>query len=330
MDDCEQRRAEALAAVVRLQLEARAAERRHEELQQALADCDRRQSRPATNLRLIPEGRIVYENCYNATRAGADEVLTQDRSVGRVDAQGGLLECARLAAQDPLHDPNEPLHVAIRGGTECYRIPAAEFTGVRRHGIAQDRGACATAFDQRGANLGGAGEFALYTILPRGQTARFVRLVRFTGNDDIHIVALLAQRPYRRGGPLPVSAVLVGNLTLRNDDATTTTVLVTDGRAGGAVSVQQYLTELQRAGMDPAAMATTLHLGPQIGNFVMFDLGSDARVGGISLRNVSRQGEPALENRLRGCRVQLLDQNLQVVFSRDIDRGAAEYEWDVR
>jgi hypothetical protein len=93
-------------------------------------------------------------------------------------------------------------------------------------------------------------------------------------------------------------------------------------------SAESFLTHLKAAQGKLAALTQYMHVGPELGNAITFDLGVPVPIDSIALRN--RVGSPEVESRLVGCAVQVLGADERVVFEQRITFPAAEYQFEVR
>lgn len=176
--------------------------------------------------------------------------LRPRRFLGKIDEQGGVMECGLLATQAAGPRATQ-VQFAVYKGNECYAVDGRNSTvyGVSRN--------CNLRPDERGANMGGIKEFALYTLEPRGVEARYVRLVRRSidprQSGDLHVVGVLALtsgwQPVR---PVAVRCMLGDRQTL----------IPKTSEAGADPNTDAFLKKLQTVGADLGKSTTFLHIGP--------------------------------------------------------------------
>ena len=319
----------------------------------ALRECEVGRRKAASVVHRMPEGRLEYHNCYR--ERPDDRVLTD--ALGSVSVpEGGVLECARLAAERSA-TPNADVHFALFKGSECYLV--TDPTAVARHGTTSG---CNANFDQRGANMGGRTEFSLFTLHPRGLQARYVQtgappcgglpagLQRTAAGGDLHIGAIVALGA--KWTPLPVVGVRITHPSGATPGLLTTLPVQTlprgwrrlctrgrghggrlaGGPAGGGrgVGTRGYVPA-SRAGRGQHGDTRTGHRpGCRTEGKGGHPRGEATRAEALVLRNRAEPGRPEVEGALRGCVVRLLDHRQQSVFERRIGHGAAEYQWEVR
>lgn len=245
------------------------------------------------------------------------------------------MECARLATQDA-GATGGPVYFGVYKGNECY---AADEKSGTKYGISRS---CNLRPDERGANVGGTKEFALYTLAPRGVVAKYLRLARRSidppRSGDLHVVGLVALTSGWQ------AVVPTGVRAMQGDKQT---LIPRTSESGADQNTTQFLEKLQRVKAELGLATTFLHLGPgqaflpmferkmerwsvsEVGNTITLDLGRLVRVEAVSLRNRTMPGKTDIEDRLVGCILQLLNENNTVLWEKRIQYGASHYQFDV-
>ena len=299
----------------------RACEARGRESELAWQSCEVARARPCTNVRPLPEVRVRYEQCYAEQPGGRSAALATARRVDGWRPADGVAGCAARALRDAPPGAAGARVALYQGG--CYAVSATEAPElVTRHGLAR-AGACGEAFDERGASLGGAAGFALYSVAPRAVAARAVRVVRTqpppAGQPgDAQILAVAAYGPARR--PLPLAGV----------------ALTPDGGGSSPAEVEAYARAAVAASADAdralAGPTAALRLDDRVGAAATWELADGGGpVETVVVRPRSAPGDPAVERRLVGCAVRLLGADGRVVHEwPPVRGGAAEHVFEVR
>lgn len=291
---------------------------------------------PTTNVPAPPspsgagcyEGRLVYEGCYAAKDPNSGKpVMTL---LGTVPAEEpvAVLECARRAtAAGPAG--GGPVTFGVQKGTECWM--ASDALSARRGGAAMASRCAGARPDGRGHVTGGPDALAVYTYLPPGVEARFLRIVR-----------KVADRSVQPADPTTTHLHLEGVAVF---DGTGRAVAIADASSGNGSNLLP-LPDPQPG--EPAADRTTTELadrhriggsrgvcnaGASVGASLTFFLAEDARIRSVHVRNRSVPGRRDIEDRLRGCWVQLFrddpSRGLAPAWERPIVFGAPAYQFDV-
>lgn len=261
-----------------------------------------------------PEGRLTHVGCFHERDAGNNPVM---RLVGAVEGTGSVVaECARLATDRAVR--GQTVVFGVARGNQCWA--ANDLRQASGGGQAPPQ-QCGLAPDERGQVVGGNYALSVYTLAPRGVDARYLRVVRQAGGAaDLHVV----------GAAVVNAAGETVAFRAATTRPTAPTPLADPVPGEEAVGTAQELVERARGGL--GASRGVLRLGPELGSAVTFDLGETVHVAGVHLRNRSVPGRPEIEDRLRGCAVQLLTQpdGAAPVWEQTVTFGAPSYHWEVR
>lgn len=109
-------------------------------------------------------------------------------------------------------------------------------------------------------------------------------------------------------------------------------VSLPDPQPGEADADKDPADTVRRHAADPrpGALRGAVNVGAAIGAHITFDLGAPLRITAVHVRNRSVLGRPEVEDRLRGCWVQLLDApDGPALWERLVAYGSPAYQWAV-
>lgn len=237
------------------------------------------------------------------------------------------MQCARMVQQRAQEEnqADEAARMALFQGNQCYFIPKKQYDEVKKYGPAPTITVRPGSFDRHGANLGTRDVFAVYTVEPTGMEGRYIRLLRRTGPAArIQVYGVTAYGP--RWTVLPVRDVRVVRLSTGDNQPSAAVDVV----PGAYDTLDAYRDDLLLRRGNVGELPRFLSVGPDMDHAVLYDLGAKTRVHALGLRNHGKQGDPTVEAQIKGCALQLLDENFNVVIEKAINHGALQYQWELR